>query len=240
MTEFTFSDWRQSFAQAKFHFISPGITRGYTRGVRFIAQWFIRLDMNPNFFTVLGLVISMLAAVILAKGWFIAGGLTVALAGTCDMIDGMVARESGRVSKFGALFDSVIDRYSEVIVFFGLCYYFVRIDMMITSVVVAAALGGSLMVSYVRARAEGLGLECKVGMMQRPERLTYLAAGSFFSGVFDGSVWILIVALWIIAVFANFTALQRLHHVWATTVGCKTARQPEQPNTGIQDPGPAR
>jgi CDP-diacylglycerol---glycerol-3-phosphate 3-phosphatidyltransferase len=218
-------------AQSRFNFLAPSIVQGWTRGVRFFARFFIQAEINPNWFTVLGLVISFIASILLARGEFLLGGLVIAIAGSCDMIDGMVARELGRVSKFGALFDSVIDRYSEVIVFFGLCYYYVEQDMMITSVVVAAALAGSLMVSYVRARAEGLGLDCKVGMMQRPERLAYLSAGSTFTGVFSAD-WIVIVVIWIIAIFANMTAIQRLLHIWKSTEGKHDVPEGTGPGSG--------
>jgi len=125
-----------------------------------------------------------------------------------DTIDGRLARDSGRVSKFGALYDSTLDRYSEVIFFFGLAYYFIRMNMHINALVTAVALGGSLMVSYIRARAEGLGFECKVGVLQRPERVLLVGIGGLIHPA------ALLFSLYIIAIFSNVTAVVRMVHVW--------------------------
>ena len=124
-----------------------------------------------------------------------------------DNIDGKLARHTGKVSCFGALYDSTMDRYGEVLFFFGSAYYFIQTGSMITSLAVAIALGGSLMVSYVRARSEGLGFDCKVGWMQRPERLILMGMGCLIHHyAFAG-------AMWIIAVLSNFTTFQRLWHI---------------------------
>ncbi|MDL1874577.1 DNA-directed RNA polymerase subunit beta' [Cytophagia bacterium CHB2] len=132
-------------------------------------------------------------------------------------IIGRVARATNRVTKFGALYDSTLDRYSEVFVFFGLAYFFVNIDpdALWRPVAVAVALGGSMMVSYIRARAEGLNLDCKVGLMQRPERVVSLGVGALISQ--EVLTWVIIA----IAILANFTAIQRLHHVWIAENGSK-------------------
>ena len=138
------------------------------------------------------------------------------LGGVFDMVDGKVARATNRVTKFGALYDSTLDRYSEVMIFFGLAYYFVTSRWhvadynlaLITAVAVSVAIGGSVMTSYVRARAEGLGLECKVGMMQRPDRVVFIAFGAIFH------LYALVVTIFIVAIFSNITAVQRLYSVW--------------------------
>ena len=134
-----------------------------------------------------------------------------------DMMDGRVARLGNMSSKFGALYDSVLDRYSELMTFFGICYYLSMKDYFLYALIAFVALIGSLMVSYVRARAEGLDLECKVGLMQRPERVVLTALGAIFCGVFQDctafdSVYILIAPLAIIAVLANWTAFVRINH----------------------------
>ncbi|MBN1781772.1 CDP-alcohol phosphatidyltransferase family protein [bacterium] len=172
-----------------------------------IITFFIRLNVNPNLFTSIGLVFGGVSAVYAAMGSFRMAGVFLLLSGICDSIDGTIARRSGRESKFGALLDSTLDRYSEMLVFFGLAFYFIREQAFITSLALAIGLGGSLMVSYVRARAEGLGFECKVGMMQRVERIVLLAFGALTFRI------VLVAAIWIIAILSNITAIHRIVHI---------------------------
>jgi len=176
----------------------------------------IKYRLNPNWFTTVGLIISAVSAYFFAIGSHRWAGVIYLLAGTFDIIDEKVARASGRVTKFGAVYDSTLDRYAEMFVLFGLVYYYTQskpfiihnFDWSIVGAVAAAVtLGGSIMVSYIRARAEGLGLDCKVGMMQRPERVVYLGAGAIFHE------YALLGALVLIAFFSNATAIQRLLHV---------------------------
>jgi len=195
--------------------LPDGVKNWYLRLIQPVVDFFIRLELNPNFFTTIGFVLTVGSALLFATGYLrIAGGI-ILLAGTFDIIDGKVARLSGRVTKFGALYDSTLDRYSEVIMFFGLAFYFVKADMFLTSIAVSFALGGSVMVSYVRARAEALGFHCKVGIMQRPERLVYVGFGAIFH------LYVLIFAIMLIAIFANITAIQRIYHVWTQENGKK-------------------
>ncbi len=154
----------------------------------------------------------------------------ILFAGLFDMIDGQVARIGKMSSRFGALFDSVIDRYSELFMFLGICYYLVAHHYFISSLIGFVALIGSMMVSYTRARAEGLGIPCKDGLMQRPERIiligvSALACGmiAHFTGgskkwIIDGwpfnpleSISIFVVPLTLVAILANYTAIQRLY-----------------------------
>jgi CDP-diacylglycerol--glycerol-3-phosphate 3-phosphatidyltransferase len=185
----------------------------------FIRNWFVnildpfvdiivRLHVHPNHFTILGLIASIIGAIFYAKHDIRLGGLFILVGGICDIIDGKVARKTGLSSKFGALFDSSIDRYAELFMFLGVAIYFVQKDYSITSIMVFLALGGSMMVSYVRARAESLGYECKVGIMQRPERIVFVGISSLIHS------WVLVFAIWMIAILANFTAIQRMYHVW--------------------------
>ncbi len=192
----------------KMDILPEGIKSWYLRLIQPVVDFFIRLELNPNFFTTIGFLLTIGSAVLFATGYLRTAGVIVLLAGTFDIVDGKVARLSGRVTKFGALYDSTLDRYSEVIMFFGLAFYFVKADMFLTSVAVSFALGGSVMVSYVRARAEALGFQCKVGIMQRPERVVYIGFGAIFH------ITVLIFAIMLIAVFANVTAIQRIYHVW--------------------------
>ena len=206
----------------KVDILPEGIKNWYLRLIQPIVDFFIRLELNPNFFTTIGFILTIGAAVLFAAGYLRTAGAIVLLAGTFDIIDGKVARMSNRVTKFGALYDSTLDRYSEVIMFFGLAFYFVSQDMFIRSIAVSFALGGSVMVSYVRARAEALGFNCKVGIMQRPERVVYIGFGAVFH------LAALSFAILMIAVFANVTAVQRIYHVWTQENGRRKEKLTEQ------------
>jgi len=189
------------------------------------TDFFIKRRLNPNHFTTIGLIISVYAAYLFGSGNLRWGGILMLLGGIFDIIDGRVARATNRVTKFGALYDSTLDRYSEVMIFFGLAYYFVTVPWrigeinvsLVTAVAVCVAIGGSIMTSYVRARAEGLGLECKVGVMQRPERVLFIAFGAVIHEV------ALVIAIFLVASFSNITAIQRLYHVWTIERGKQQA-----------------
>ena len=188
----------------------------------------IRIGITPNFITTTGLVLNIVAAALFVYagvyksgelayvGW---GGGIVLFAGLFDMMDGRVARVGKMSSTFGALYDSVLDRYSELVTLFGIFYYLMLQGYLWGSIITFIALIGSLMVSYVRARAEGLGLECKVGFMQRPERVVLTALGAMFCGIFGDCtlfdpMLILIVPMAVIAILANLTAFARLAHCY--------------------------
>lgn len=202
----------------KINVLPDGVKNWYLRLIAPVIDFFIRLELNPNFFTTIGFILTVGAAVLFAVGYMRIAGAIVLLAGTFDIIDGKVARATNRVTKFGALYDSTLDRYSEVIMFFGLAFYFVSQEWFLTSVAISVALGGSIMVSYVRARAEALGFQCKVGIMQRPERVVYIGFGALIH------TYTLIFAIMLIAVFANITAVQRIYHVWVAENGRKRQR----------------
>ncbi len=179
------------------------------------AQYPARLlaatGLSPNALTILGLLLNLGVAAVLAMGNPVAGGLLFLAANAFDMLDGAVARITGKSSTFGAFLDSTIDRYDEAIVFLGLmAWLYGQGD---GALLVAAYLGivGSLMVSYTRARAEGLGLRGEVGWLPRPERIIVLSAGLIFHG------YLLAPVLWLLAVLTNLTALQRVLHVWRET-----------------------
>ena len=202
----------------KLNILPDGVKNWFLNVITPVVNYFISHSLNPNWFTTAGFILSVITAFVFAFGKLpLAGGL-ILLAGTFDIVDGRVARATNRVTKFGALYDSALDRYAEVFIFFGVAYHFVALDYLWRSVAVCMALGGSMMVSYIRARAEGLNFECKVGIMQRPERIVLLGLGSIATLFYE---YALDVAIWIIAVLANFTAIQRLHHVWAVENGRK-------------------
>lgn len=147
-------------------------------------------------------------------GW---GGFIILTAGLFDMMDGRLARMSGKSSLFGALWDSTLDRYSELVSLFGICLAFIRMDHVgewfWMGIVTFAAMIGSVMVSYVRARAEGLDIECKVGLMQRPERVVVTAVTAMLTGI-TGNMWWLAGGMILIAVLANITAFWRIWHCY--------------------------
>ena len=191
-----------------------------------LVHGMIKVGITPNFITTTGLVLNIVAAALFIYagaccpgelsyvGW---GGGIVLFAGLFDMMDGRVARVGNMCSTFGAFYDSVLDRYSELFTLLGISYYLLLNGYLCGSVLTSIALIGSLMVSYVRARAEGLDLECKVGLMQRPERVVMAALGAIFTGVFQDitafdPMLILIVPMGIIALLANATAFYRIAH----------------------------
>src|SRR5579871_3619380 len=133
--------------------------------------------ISPDLLTFIGLIFNGIAGAIVGSGALLLGGGALLLASAFDMLDGAVARATGKSSRFGAFLDSLVDRYSETVVFVGLIVWFLRDGNTMLVVVSAVALAGSLLVSYARARAEGMGLECEVGFLQRPERVILLAAG---------------------------------------------------------------
>jgi CDP-diacylglycerol--glycerol-3-phosphate 3-phosphatidyltransferase len=168
-----------------------------------------RLGLSPNMLTIIGVGLNVLVAVILGSGSLALGGLLLLLSSSFDALDGTLARLTGQQSAFGAFFDSTLDRYSEAIVYGGLLYYFIEQGASPEPFLVYAAIIGSLMVSYARARAEGIGAECKVGLLTRAERMLVLAAGLIFG--------LLTPALWVVAVLSNVTALQRILYVRRVT-----------------------
>lgn len=182
-----------------------------------------KVGITPNFITSAGFVFNLIAAAmfILAATTFNedeyfmvgAAGAVILFAGLFDMMDGRLARVGNMESKFGALWDSTLDRYSELFTLFGIAYYLFITDWIWSGAITFIAMVGSVMVSYVRARAEGLGIECKVGFMQRPERVVVTALGALFCGIFQ-NVLILVVPMAIIAVLANITAFWRIAHCY--------------------------
>jgi len=140
---------------------------------------------------------------------FFYAGLVIIGAGFFDLVDGRVARATNQVTRFGAFFDSVVDRYSDVALFFGLLVYYARANRFFYLVLVAVVMMGSVMVSYTRARAESLIGTCKVGFMERPERLVLVIIGAIFNRMAP--------VLWVIAVLANITVAHRIYYTYQKT-----------------------
>ena len=165
------------------------------------------LGITANALTLMGLVLNVAAAGIVGAGWLTAGGAAFLVASAFDSLDGAVARASGTASPFGAFLDSLTDRYSEAVIFVPLLLFFAAHQQPWLVVACAAALVGSLLVSYARARAEGLGVDCEVGLLQRPERVILLGAGLLLPDL------LLAPAIIILAVVTNVTVVQRALHV---------------------------
>lgn len=192
----------------------------------------IKIGITPNMVTTIGFLGNVAGAVIFIlaaeesqngviaydKVWL--AGAVIILSSLFDMLDGQVARIGGMVSTFGAMYDSVLDRYSELVTLGGISYFLIETGYTTGAIITFVALIGSLMVSYVRARGEGLGLECKMGFMQRPERVVVTCVASLACGLFGANcatpafdpMLILIGAMGLIAVFANITAFARINH----------------------------
>src|SRR5580700_4611034 len=158
--------------------------------------------IHPNVLTFLGLVINTGAAFLFAAGSFRWAGAVVILAGLFDMVDGRVARETNRVTRFGGFFDSVVDRYSDLALFMGLLVYYASINRFFYIVLTAIVMTGSVMVSYARARAECTIPKCKVGFLERPERVVLIIIGALFDRMAP--------VLWVIAVLSNLTVIHRM------------------------------
>ncbi len=167
------------------------------------------LRVSPNILTLIGLVINIFASVLFAKGMFTWAGLVVLFAGIFDMVDGEVARRTGRVTRFGAFFDSVIDRYSDMVLLLGLVVWYAKHDLIFYAGLVVMSLIGSIMTSYTRARAESLIPVCKVGFLERPERIVLLIIGCLANRM--GA------AMWVMAVLSNWTVSQRIWYTWQET-----------------------
>ena len=189
-----------------------------------LLRLFLRLHITPNVVTVIGLLGNAVAAWLFVEAAFhiaastqeaasltLWGGIVILLAGLFDMMDGRLARLGGLSTKFGALLDSTLDRYSELLTLSGIAMLLLRAgdEWLWAGAMAFAAITGSMMVSYVRARAEGLGMDCKVGLMQRPERVVVTALAAIVSGITGSLVW-LAAGMTVIAVLANLTALWRI------------------------------
>src|SRR5579871_716687 len=186
----------------------------YTRGIGIvfgaaidrIVKWLALSRIHPNVLTFFGLVINSVAAFLFAAGSFRWAGVVVIGAGVFDMVDGRVARETNRVTRFGGFFDSVLDRYSDLALLMGLLVYYASINRFFYVVLTAIVMTGSVMVSYTRARSENTIPKCKVGFLERPERVVLLIMGALFDRMAP--------VLWVIAVLSNLTVVHRMYYTW--------------------------
>ena len=173
-----------------------------------LTALFSKWGLSPNSFTVAGVLITSVGAAACVMGYIRLAGILILMGGFCDTIDGSLARTTGKASRLGALFDSAVDRYSEFIMYLGIGAYFINIEDYSTAAGTFLSLCGSFMVSYARARAESLGFEAKLGFMQRPERIVLIGLGALIHIVS------LKIAIWLVAILSNFTALQRIRFAY--------------------------
>ncbi len=176
-----------------------------------IARVVARTGITPNGVTALGFLGNCAAAALVGLGLLPIAGIVMLIGSGLDLIDGALARATGRATPFGAVFDAVLDRYSEAVVLLGLLIYFADRDGYVQVGLVFAALTGSVLVSYVRARAEVMGYMLREGLFTRAERVLLTAAALILAAWWPVA---LTIALWVLAVVSNVTALQRLYHVW--------------------------
>jgi CDP-diacylglycerol--glycerol-3-phosphate 3-phosphatidyltransferase len=197
-------------------------TSGFGRAcgvlLRTIVRWLALTKINPNVLTFMGLVVNAWAAFFFGyataenqQRMFFYAGLIIIASGFFDLVDGEVARAQNRVTRFGAFFDSVVDRYSDASQFFGLLVFYARGGRFFYIVLTACVIVSAIMVSYSRARAESLIGSCRVGFMERPERLVLVIIGALFNRMAP--------VLWVIAVLSTITVIHRIQYTWARTNG---------------------
>src|SRR6202795_947913 len=174
--------------------------------------------INPNVLTLMGLVVNTYAAFLFGyataenqRRMFFYAGLVIIASGFFDLVDGRVARASNQVTRFGGFFDSVVDRYSDASLFFGLLVFYARGNRFFYVVLTALVMISAIMVSYARARAESLIGSCRVGFLERPERLVLLIIGALFN--------VMAPVLWLIAVLSTITVIHRIRYTWTRTEG---------------------
>ena len=171
-----------------------------------IARLLNMVGLTPNTVTVIGFVLTGCVAIILATGRLQLAGVLLIVTLGADALDGVLARQTGQVTRFGAFLDSTLDRWAEAVVYGALVWHYLQVDQDVAVLLATAAMGTSLLVSYTRARAEGVGLVCKEGILTRFERMVILIGGL----ILDLAVW----ALWVIAIVAGLTAIQRIWVTW--------------------------
>ncbi len=195
------------------HHPPQSITGRIGAGGKQIINWIVillsYLRINPNVLTLIGLGINIFATVLFAKGLFFWAGLVVLFAGIFDIVDGEVARYTHKATKFGAFFDSVIDRYSDLLLLLGLVIWYAKMDSIFYVGLTGLVIIGSVMTSYIRARAESLIPACKVGFLERPERVVLLIIGALSNRM--------AAVLWVMAILSNWTVSQRIWYTWQET-----------------------
>ena len=189
--------------------VTGAIGQAANKVILLIVRGLALSKIHPNVLTLIGLLINVGAAVLLAFGRFPAAGLVILGAALFDMVDGRVARHTNQVTKFGGFFDSVLDRYSDLGLLMGLLVYYASINRFFYVVLTAVVMTASVMISYTRSRAENTIPLCKVGFLERPERIVLLIIGALFERMAP--------VLWVIAVLGNLTVIHRMIYTWEET-----------------------
>jgi CDP-diacylglycerol--glycerol-3-phosphate 3-phosphatidyltransferase len=207
--------------------LSSKIGRKLDTPAHYIICLIFRGKVTPSTFTFLGLLLNVGAAVIFVTGDLRWGGVLILIAGTFDILDGAAARTLGKVSQFGGFLDSVVDRYSDMFLLIGLILrYSLRGDIPLVALTLVVSLG-TVLVPYTRARAENFIPHCKVGLMERPERIILLAAGAIFS--------LMTAALWLLAILTHLTVIQRIYFTWKEAKRCEVEQLKIVDRTDIMD-----
>ncbi len=182
-----------------------------------ILKIFLGQHGNPNIFTFMGFFATLVASFLILKGFWFLAGLAIILSGLLDLFDGVVARKLGKATTFGSFLDSVLDRYSDLLLLLAiLTHYLIKEDpglVILTSFVSM----GTVLIPYIRAKAEALGVPCTIGLMERAERIILLSIGALFQ-------WMEPI-LWILAILTHFTVLQRIYYVWKKLRASRTVRR---------------
>jgi len=189
--------------------ITRGIGLFFGRIIQAIVSALALSRVHPNVLTFIGLLINIWAAFLFSYGKFVPAGLVVIGAGLFDMVDGRVARETNRVTRFGGFFDSVLDRYSDLALLIGLLIYYASINRYFYVVLTAIVMTGTVLTSYARARAENTIPKCKIGFLERPERVVLIIIGALANRMAP--------VLWVIAVLSNITVISRIVFTWEET-----------------------
>lgn len=189
--------------------ITRGIGLFFGKIIQLIVTGLALSRVHPNVLTFIGLLINIWAAALFSNGKFVYAGLVVIGAGLFDMVDGRVARETNRVTVFGGFFDSVLDRYSDLALLVGLLVYYASINRFSYIVLTSIVMIGTVLTSYARARAENTIAKCKIGFLERPERIVLIIIGALTNRMAP--------VLWVLAVLSNITVISRIIYTWEET-----------------------
>lgn len=203
--------------------MARAMTRNLQSGRRFLVAWAVepigkflsRTAISPNLLTLIAFAIGIVSSFLISQGILAWGGIALLFSGLFDLLDGALARAKNQITKFGAVLDSTLDRFAEVLIFLAIMYFALSGDLQSSSggliILSGAGLASSFMISYIKARAEGLGIECNVGLFTRAERIVFLSLGLILNQ--------LIIAMALLVVLSMVTIVQRLHQVWKSASG---------------------
>jgi len=226
---------------------TDGIGRGGQRIIDAMVRWLANGHINPNILTVIGVSLNVGCGLLFGVGWFFSAGIALIVANLFDMLDGQVARLSGRVTRFGGFLDSSLDRLSDMVIFVGLMIFYARITPQHSTLNVflaGAGLMGSVMVSYASARAESLIPKCDVGFLKRPERVVLFIIGALSTHPESNNFFAnrMPAVLWVLAIGSYWTFAHRMYHTWRELNNVEATAQPSPAQSAFAKPesGPDR